>query len=140
MNCWFDQKMDPSPPLLTWRTQPPHFVNNNQEKQRTIQRYQSDYSRWEDWSPDDPATKEEAEEREKEQDRIQNEAFEKANADFCNQVLFHITEDRQYWLQRHVCNTMQSIHPWAHRPCVHRIFRHRVVIVSLKRIWHNVRR
>lgn len=50
------------------------------------QRYQSDYSRWEEWSPDDPVSKEEEEERQREKERAENDAFEKANPDFCNQV------------------------------------------------------
>jgi hypothetical protein len=49
-------------------------------------RYQSDYSRWEEWRPDDPATLAEQEQAEEEKQKVQDEAFENANADFCNQV------------------------------------------------------
>lgn len=51
------------------------------------QKYSSDYSRWEEWVPDDPISAEEARHKEEEEDRIKNEAFEKANSDFCNNVL-----------------------------------------------------
>lgn len=50
------------------------------------QRYESDYSRWEDWTPDDPASLAEAEDERLEKEKMQNEAFEKANAEFCGQV------------------------------------------------------
>lgn len=49
-------------------------------------RYTSDYSRWDEWRPSDPATKEEEEQVELEKERIKNEEFEKANAEFCDQV------------------------------------------------------
>lgn len=49
-------------------------------------RYNNDYSRWDTWVPDDPVTAEEQARREEEREREQNEAFEKANAEFCNQV------------------------------------------------------
>jgi hypothetical protein len=58
-----------------------------QDKAKAIAaRYDNNYSRWEGWEPDDPVTEEEKKRAEEEKERQDNEVFEKANAEFCNQV------------------------------------------------------
>ena len=52
------------------------------------ERYNSDYSRWGDkvYTPDDEATKEEEEQQNRLIEKQQNEEFEKANKEWCDQV------------------------------------------------------
>eukprot|EP00605_Chrysophyceae_sp_TOSAG23-4_P001227 GSChrysophyteH1.ASY1.ANO1.1337.1 assembled CDS len=61
------------------------------ERERIKQRYAADYSRWNDWTPTDEATVEEAKRKEEEEDAIKNAEFEKNNAEWCNQF----TEDME---------------------------------------------
>lgn len=62
------------------------------EKNVMKERYSMDYSRWNQWQPQDPATLKEIEEREEEEDRKRNEEFEKNNAEWCQQYLKDIEE------------------------------------------------
>ncbi|CAM9252279.1 unnamed protein product, partial [Ectocarpus fasciculatus] len=55
-------------------------------------RYNSNYSRWDQWVPSDPATKLELEEREKLEEKKRNEEFEKNNKEFCDKYLHDMTE------------------------------------------------
>ena len=50
-------------------------------------RYTADYSRWNEWKPNDPVTLLEEEEKVKLEDDTRNKEFEKNNPDFCNQYL-----------------------------------------------------
>ncbi len=50
-------------------------------------RYTADYSRWNEWKPNDPASLLEEEEKKKLEDDARNKEFEKNNPDFCNQYL-----------------------------------------------------
>lgn len=50
-------------------------------------RYTSDYSRWNEWTPADPASIAEESEAKAKEDKIKNEQFEKSNPDFCSQFL-----------------------------------------------------
>ena len=58
--------------------------NNN----RTImERYNLNYSRWDAWVPSDPISLAEKEEQEKLEEKRKNDEFEKANPEFCSQVI-----------------------------------------------------
>ena len=54
-------------------------------KKAIAQRYALDYSRWQEWTPDDPATLQEREEVERAENDKKNAEFERNNPDFCNQ-------------------------------------------------------
>ncbi|KAG5186749.1 hypothetical protein JKP88DRAFT_308946 [Tribonema minus] len=62
-----------------------------EERQRLSDRYSLEYSRWETWTPDDPATQEEVAQKEAEEDAKRNAAFEASNPDFCREF----SEDAQ---------------------------------------------
>lgn len=55
-------------------------------------KYNSDYSRWEQWVPSDPATLEEATLASEIEDKLENEEFEKNNSEFCDQMLRDIND------------------------------------------------
>jgi tetratricopeptide (TPR) repeat protein len=51
------------------------------------QRYSMNYSRWDTWVPQDPATVQEVEAKKAEEEKKQNDVFEKSNPDFCKEFL-----------------------------------------------------
>lgn len=57
-----------------------------------MERYNFDYSRWDVWKPTDPVSMAEAEEAEKIEEAAKNEAFEKANPEFCQQHMDDLKE------------------------------------------------
>jgi tetratricopeptide (TPR) repeat protein len=63
--------------------------SEEEEKAETFHqlRYTSNYSRWNDWTPADPATKMEAAEIASLEDKKRNEEFENANKDFCGKYM-----------------------------------------------------
>eukprot|EP00607_Mallomonas_marina_P007394 CAMPEP_0182420456 /NCGR_PEP_ID=MMETSP1167-20130531/5277_1 /TAXON_ID=2988 /ORGANISM="Mallomonas Sp, Strain CCMP3275" /LENGTH=975 /DNA_ID=CAMNT_0024596427 /DNA_START=14 /DNA_END=2941 /DNA_ORIENTATION=- len=58
--------------------------NMNNDINRHKMRYSANYSRWEEWTPNDPATVEEKKLLSIEEDKRKNEEFEKSNKDFCD--------------------------------------------------------
>ena len=59
-----------------------------------------DYSVWEAWEPDDPASKEEAAEAEAAKQRAEDSAFEAANPQFCGQFLADMRKRREKEAQK----------------------------------------
>jgi len=57
-----------------------------------MDRYNFDYSRWDVWKPSDPVSLEEAKVLEKKEEDARNEAFEKANPEFCQQHMDDLKE------------------------------------------------
>ncbi|CAN0064567.1 unnamed protein product, partial [Ectocarpus sp. 4 AP-2014] len=57
------------------------------ERLRLKERYSMEYSRWDTWTPTDPATLAEAEEREEEEDRKRTKEFEENNPQFCKEMV-----------------------------------------------------
>ncbi len=51
-----------------------------------------DYSRWDKWVPEDPATVEEKRERDEKEEKIRNAEFEKNNATFCEEFVTDMKE------------------------------------------------
>lgn len=66
---------------------------------RILQRYSFDYSRWDQWTPSDPATLLEEEERRLQEEKRKNEEFEKNNAEFCSQFMEDM-KDREKSMQK----------------------------------------
>jgi len=58
------------------------------------------YSRWEAWTPDDPATKEEAAAAAETKRKAEDSAFEAANPDFCGQFLSDMRKRREKETQK----------------------------------------
>jgi len=64
------------------------LTNEEMEKKtQLLNRYTADYSRWNDWTPNDEATLEEIAQINREQEDARNKEFEKNNPEFCNQYL-----------------------------------------------------
>ncbi len=61
-------------------------------RRSVMERYNFDYSRWDVWKPADPVSMAEAEEAEKKEEAAKNEAFEKANPEFCQQHMDDLKE------------------------------------------------
>lgn len=57
------------------------------EKERVLQRYTMDYSRWNDWTPTDEVSVQEQKDLDDAIEKKKNDEFEKNNADFCNQFM-----------------------------------------------------
>lgn len=57
------------------------------EKEKVVQRYSFDYSRWNDWTLTDEASLEEKKRLEDEAEEARNKEFEKNNPEFCNNFL-----------------------------------------------------
>jgi tetratricopeptide (TPR) repeat protein len=68
----------------------PH--NSSSEKENIMKKYISDYSRWDEWVPKDPATLLEQQEETKKKEQGDTEQFEKNNAEFCQQFLDDMKE------------------------------------------------
>ncbi len=62
------------------------------EKERILQRYTMDYSRWNDWEPTDEVSMQEKKALEEAEEKKKNEEFEKNNPEFCNQFLEDMDE------------------------------------------------
>ncbi len=62
------------------------------EKERVLQRYTMDYSRWNDWVPTDEVSVQEKRDLEEAEEKKKNEEFEKNNPEFCNQFLEDMNE------------------------------------------------
>lgn len=63
-------------------------VNSDEDidpKKKLIDRYNFNYSRWDEWVPNDEASKIEEEERKKMDEEVKNKEFEENNPDFCKQ-------------------------------------------------------
>lgn len=54
-------------------------------KLRVMSRYTADYSKWDQWRPNDEATRAEEEQRAKEEEEKRNKEFEANNREFCQQ-------------------------------------------------------
>lgn len=97
------------PPTARWWTGAEFFRSNknldddNEEddngniivaskSQKTMDKYNADYSRWDSWSPTDPVSLSEIEQQESIENARKMEEFEKANAEFCNQHLEDMKE------------------------------------------------
>ena len=54
-------------------------------REKMLRKYETDYSKWSErqWQEEDPASRAEREEKDREETRKENEAFEKRNAEFC---------------------------------------------------------
>ena len=59
--------------------------NDTDPKQKLLNRYNFNYSRWEQWIPNDEVSTLEEEERKKMEEEVKNKEFEKNNPDFCKQ-------------------------------------------------------
>ena len=60
--------------------------------QKTMDKYNSDYSRWNTWVPSDPTSLAEREEQEKLEEAKKNEEFERNNPEFCKQHMDDMKE------------------------------------------------
>lgn len=58
-------------------------------------RYSSNYSRWDEWVPDDAVTLEEKKKKEEEEEKRNNELFEKNNPEFCKEFLADVDKRNQ---------------------------------------------
>jgi len=56
------------------------------------ERYSLEYSRWDSWTPQDPATLEEEQLKTKLEEEAKNKQFEQANKEFCDQFMEDIEE------------------------------------------------
>lgn len=77
-------------------------ISSDQENEKKLQkvlRYTTDYSRWNEWVPDDKVSKEEKEEEERRLEEEKNKDFEKNNPDFCSQFVSDM-EKRQKELEK----------------------------------------
>ena len=66
--------------------------SNEITSRREMERLNLDYSKWDTWNPEDPASIEEREIEEKAAEKKKNEQFEKDNAEFCNQFMDDMKE------------------------------------------------
>ena len=57
-----------------------------------LTKYTTDYSRWEEWTPDDPVSVLEKKNKEDEKAKRDNEEFERNNPEFCQQFLSDMKE------------------------------------------------
>ena len=78
---WLEEKADKDKKKEAERSR-----RTEQQQKNLIDRYSSDYNRWNDSSyvPDDPASKLEAEEAEKKKEEEENAKFEARNSEWCN--------------------------------------------------------
>lgn len=60
-----------------------------------LNRYTADYSRWNEWIPNDEATLAEIEETKANEEQIRNKEFESNNSEFCNQFLSDMEERKK---------------------------------------------
>ena len=74
------------PGILDETTFDDTHVEESEKKNKAVQknRHSIDYSVWEKWTPDDPASKEERRIIEKKKQDIEMKAFEENNAEFCD--------------------------------------------------------
>jgi tetratricopeptide (TPR) repeat protein len=70
-------------------------IEEEEKRSRVLSRYTADYSKWEQWAPDDDATKAEEEEKRKAEDDRLNKEFEKNNPDFCKQFMSDMEERKK---------------------------------------------
>eukprot|EP00604_Paraphysomonas_vestita_P001519 CAMPEP_0174822658 /NCGR_PEP_ID=MMETSP1107-20130205/17506_1 /TAXON_ID=36770 /ORGANISM="Paraphysomonas vestita, Strain GFlagA" /LENGTH=277 /DNA_ID=CAMNT_0016042253 /DNA_START=22 /DNA_END=852 /DNA_ORIENTATION=+ len=60
-----------------------------------MDKYSANYSRWDQWIPQDPATLQENELKQREEEEKQNKAFEENNKEFCTKFLADMEERKK---------------------------------------------
>ena len=65
------------------------------KKVAIVNRYTADYSRWNEWTPTDEASKAEENEVKQREEEARNKEFERSNAEFCSQFLGDMEERKK---------------------------------------------